>query len=779
MPRSSLPEFLFFLTGATVAVFISGRQDTAALVAMATAAGCGLLAGRPSCHPGRVPVILSLLLSAAVLSALLPAPPGVLPDWRAGAPDGVVLAGSFAAMPAHAWFWWWVLCGTMAGGLFLLAAPLDGPSLRIFLHAVAGTVAFYTIVSIVQAQTPWNFPFSGGADFGLLPNRNHTASLLVAGSIVSFGLMHWEVARGHRVGAVLSALSGAPALAALLFFSSSRAGVLFLLLGLALWGAGAAVKRRTALTAAVILAVFLAVLLVAGGSTVRDRLGALGRDVAALEAGVDGAPEIDFRQPVFRDTLAMIADAPWTGQGLGHFVYVFPHYREASLRAARVLHPESDWLMVAAESGLPAVVMLLGLTGWFFVRCWRARRHDDGLLRWSAASAIGATLAHGVIDVPWHRPALGWFLLVLALAAVPSTGRVIRRPVFWWLVQAAAALVFLGAAGRWGWDAAHDRAPLPYRWPVYDAELQELAVAGRHDDGEFVARQAIGDFPLGYQAYYWRAGFLRTFEGTEDEISRDLAAGRFAEPVLPLATAEQTLVWAGLDAEREAESVMETVARAARIEKRSGLPGASAAELEKALRAARERPRTQEAIRERLAAEPRLLARWLLHADADLAERYLSDGGSGAELLGQIPAADQWPVLQRWITLPSAVQAAAFMEARGGAAVYAGPLADYYAAAGDKEHAVRVVGEAEGVTRGDGLAGAGEWGQRVGELQARGNEVAVRRLMLEAVSDRESDRGRLTAVMTWAAGRGDWDMAWRAASRLVRMPEKRQQNRQR
>ena len=765
----SLSSALIYLGGAALAVFITGRQDVAAMVAVVAGAGCGMLVGRPSVSPGWRPILLSLLFAAAAATAWIPAG-ACLPDWRAGAPETILLAGSFAAVPGHQLFWWLALAGTILAAWSLLAAPLEVRSLRVFLHVVAGIVAAYAIVSIVQAQTGWSYPFSGKANFGLLPNRNHTASLLVVGSVISFGLMQWEVARRHQVAAALSALWGAPSLAALLFFSSSRAGVVCLAVGFVLWAAGAAgqaLHRRTALGAAAILTVFLAVLLVAGGSTVRGRLGALWQDATAVGEGELRA--VDFRLPVFADTWRMIQEAPWTGQGLGHFEFVFPHYREASRTAALVVHPESDWLMVAAESGWPALVILLLLVIWYLARCWGARREDGGLLRWTTASAIAAVLAHGLIDVPWHRPALGLFLLVVALAAVPPGARSLRWPVLWRAVQAALGLLLVAVALWLGRAGSTDRPPLAYRWPGYAAELQSLLEARKYDHGEFVAREALRDFPLSYLPYYWRAGFLRMFEGTEGEMAADLAAGRYVEPVLPRVAAEQAQLWSGLSDEAEVEARAEALRRAALIYQRAGGGQSAAGQLDQALQATRERPALHDALRGFIAADPVLLARWLRQADPQRVEEYLSGLGAGVdEFVDRLPPDVRTAFLARWLTLPSAGSAVAYMEARN--APSPGPywrlLAAYYAQAGDKPRAVAMVAAAEGFSL-QAAPPSSEFGRQLADLKAQGNTVAARRLVREATEAARPDPEKLRFAVVWYAGAGEWEMAWKAASRLA------------
>jgi len=763
---------LLFLTGAATAVFVTGQLEVLAIAAVALGAGLGLLIGKPSVRPGWLPSALGLLLAAAAAGSILPAGAEALPTWRLSAPDQIALAPSFAAMPAHLVFWWVALFATIAVALCVVSSPLDVPSLRIFLHAVSAIVGVYAVVSIVQAHTGWSYPLSGGANFGLLPNRNHTATLLVVGSVVSFGVMQWELSCGHRIAAVVSALWGAPALAALLFFSTSRAGILFLAAGFLIWALGAvgsAVSRRTSLITAALLVLFLAALFVFGGSTVRDRLGLLWQDVMATELGGEEWRQVDFRQPVFRDTVSMIADAPITGQGMGHFEFVFPHYRDASLRAVGVLHPESDWLMVAAESGIPAVAALLCLVAWYFRRCWGARGSSGGALRWTVASAIGAALLHGLIDVPWHRPALGWFLLVVALFALPSSGLVLGWPRLWRVLQVVLGLCVASAGGWLVRDVAAGRLPIPYRWTAYAEKFEALSADRKHEDGELLAGMAVRDFPLHYQAYYWRAGFLRTFEGTSAEIRSDVAAGRFAEPVLPVVASEQAQIWADIDPEQEVDARVEAIRRADLIESHSGTSGASVVELERAMLAAQERPGVQSALRARLAGSPSLEGHWTCFASSQLADEFLAglpDGG--APWLDALPPEVRAKVLARWITLPSAAGAVAYMEARnaGSPGPYWRQLADYYAKAGEKARAVGVVAEAEGIKL-DGRAADGAFARQLAQLQAQGNEVAVRRLVREAVDAPEADPEKLATAMAWYAAAGDWEMAWRAASRLV------------
>jgi hypothetical protein len=52
--------------------------------------------------------------------------------------------------------------------------------------------------------------------------------------------------------------------------------------------------------------------------------------------------------------------------------------------------------------------------------------------------------------------------------------------------------------------------------------------------------------------------------------------------------------------------------------------------------------------------------------------------------------------------------------------------------------------------------------------------VAVRRLVREAAEAGQPDPGNLQLAVIWYAGSGDWEMAWKAASRLATTRKKGQ-----
>ncbi len=778
-PTESLRPLLacsLLLLAAACAVFITGTQEAFAMSVFFAGAGLTGLVAIPGGRPSALPAIFALLLVASTLLVHLSADLFPVPEWRASFPlNSFYTPGStVAAMPVMALWWTLVLAATCLAGVLLLTVPLGGRQLAAFLHLVAAVVACYALVSIVVWQTKWSYPFAEGDVFGLLPNRNHTATLLMVGAVVSFGLMQWELTHGHRGAAAFSALCGAPPLAALLFFSISRAGVLAFCVGLALWavgGARTAANRRTLAVSAGVLTLFLAGLFILGGSTVRDRLADLWTQTLATESGAADPANLDFRQPIFKDALRMIADAPLTGVGLGHFAVVFPHYREASLRAVGILHPESDWLMTAAECGWPAVVFLLGLVAWFLVTCWRARGDEDGLLRWTVASAIAAALLHALIDVPWRRPALGWFLMVVALAVVPRAGSLPRFPQLLRAGQILGGIALLFMGIYFGWQSTTDRPPLAYRWAAYDAQLKALAAQGKREEGEELAKRAIADFPLNPYASLWYAGFARAFFGTEKEMAEASLLARYVDPVQPSIPAGEAVVWVDIDAPAEASAWAEAVRRAARIDRVERRPdlGSAGGQLRVALEAAKKRFGVQTSLGDELGGDSILLGYWLLGADPGPVQAMLPQIPDLAVFLDELPVDLRRGVLDRLAALPGSSAAVAYMEARREPTpgAYWRQLAKYYAAAGDKPRAVALIAAAARVPLEGGWRGINDFGRQLATMEGQGNDVSVRRLLKEALAAKKPDADQLAVVMVWSAAAGDWDNAWKAASRLA------------
>ncbi|GAA5483694.1 O-antigen ligase family protein [Haloferula sargassicola] len=280
-------------------------------------------------------------------------------------------------------------------------------------------VAVYAILSKVAEPH--------ASHFGFLANRNHTATLLAMGVTVGLGgaiqslrekQWGWMAA---FVAAVLMAVW------AILIWSISRAG--FVLLGVGavglFIGLGPKYLGKQGRKLVVLGVIALVGAFVLGDWTVKQRLvettekvGAVagGRGDAA-EAGDEaavGAEDLDFRVPTMLDTVDMIGANPWTGVGAGQFEFVFPQYRDraAVVDEARNIHPESDWLWMASESGVPAALaFLLLVVVAFALALPKVLRARSRAVRMACLVAAGLLAFHGWFDIPGH-------VVPLVLAAV-------------------------------------------------------------------------------------------------------------------------------------------------------------------------------------------------------------------------------------------------------------------------------------------------------------------------------------------------------------------------
>jgi O-antigen ligase len=252
-----------------------------------------------------------------------------------------------------------------------------------------------------------------GEYFGLFPNRNHTATLLSMAAFVSVGGLAQAIR--HRQIAFVLAFAPCILLSLWILFtvSISRSGILLIGLGMILWFIflgrkslrGNTGKALILLSIAIVGAFFLV------ESTAKNRLSETKEKWVATEnmgnvATEDAGFSNDTRWLIFQDTWNMICNESWTGIGAGQFTYVFPQYRNHSNIAHTeiYIHPESDWLFMAAEVGIPATCFILAAVACVVFYAFRNIKKGKGrLLRVGYLVAAILLLAHGVMDVPSHR----------------------------------------------------------------------------------------------------------------------------------------------------------------------------------------------------------------------------------------------------------------------------------------------------------------------------------------------------------------------------------------
>jgi len=295
----------------------------------------------------------------------------------------------------------------------------------------------------------------------------------------------------------------------------------------------------------------------------------------------------DTRWSIYRDTLPLLGDSWLTGIGHGMFEHIIPRYRRASTNDSLCLHPESDWLWLAAEAGVPCALALLVLVGSVAGRAVRAaRRHHGWTLRWGGLVTALVVPMHGLIDVPGHRQGLAVLALVLAAAALRPEATATQRVVSGHRVREFFRLagVTVLAAGIWLLWAEWGRGrPTPVAaatqafegaWDLYQQDqvmqqvtLQAAAASAAGGTAAPVAppgktevdllrqaldlcEQGLRITPLDATMNYQRGILAVHFKELESVVDQSFATERLLDPMPASVALSQARGWLGVDPDR-------------------------------------------------------------------------------------------------------------------------------------------------------------------------------------------------------------------------------------
>ena len=804
----SLLGCTLLLFSATAAVFLTGGSSQGSLGIFLAGAGTALVFCRP-----RMAVDWRLWAAGGALTlcaslAFLPARWFGVPGWRKTleTTPGIHLPATVSLVPQESAFWLALLSLSTLIGLFVLAHPVRSRALLVLATAAVLVCGIYAALAIYAKQTGWHYPFDGGATFGFFPNRNHTATFLVTGSILAMGILGVTL-RDARWGISLVAAAGlAICVTALFFFSASRGGIVFLLAGTLLWVAGLGATHRDIRLLVSVGALTLAcgVLFLFSGSEVRGRLlhsfepepAGLSQKVTVKPSASPGEDQpagnpqdtpFDFRVLIYRDTLRLIRDFPVTGTGLGGFAANFAQYRQASLADSTAIHPESDWLMLAAEAGIPALLCVV-LTGWLAVRRLPAwRHHPFWPLRWGCVAAASAAVLHGMVDVPAHRAALGWWILLLAglgLQLSPRAGRKRSRVQHLLFILGGFGSLFLGIQMiRAQWFGAH---PLP---PYQAAGAQEeiTALYNRQDKEGAMnrARQAVQESPLSGRLYYQLGALLLYFEDTDAEVDQLFRVQRLLNPTWPRIPEQQGLAWISVDPSRTGTLWADALQRRRSIDRVAGTAGdGSTGALSGMMELAQGYPAAQEALFEPASQTPAHALAWLEGATAKVALEHFERLSDRPGFLGSLTDAQRQHFLLLWYSKGDRAGLARFVDDHPDWQTAAWPIhVRQLTDARRFEAAVREAAQhyqvslapAFSLETGTAAGPASDGGdlQAYEHYQREGNTIAAKRVIEEAV-DRMPDNSpeaaaywRLRAAL--AARDQAWEPAWQALKHYLRL----------
>jgi hypothetical protein len=442
MPKLATAPVLLILS-ALVAVFLAGGPHQGAVGLFVMLSGVILLVRSPRQVASWVLWGLVIFLVIMCGASLLPF--GKIFEWAHSSWrellqhfPAIALHGTISLSPYDTAGWGVVFLISLMVALYVLGYPLERRELNIAAQVSVSGILLYSILSLVSWKTGWSYPFfvidpDYPKVFGFFPNRNHSAGFLATGAILSLGLVY---SGGRQSFLLRIAALGAFLFLdyCLLFVSVSRGGVIALGLGLAIWilGLGKRYRPWWLLGCLILVVVLVGVRFAGSDSALLERFRAVSTPTGVTLADHEedrGKHSSGFfsdaRIALAKDTLRIIRDYPLTGTGLGTYAAVYPFYASASLMdKTTALHPESDWLMIAAECGLPALIVA-GIVLFLLLRRIPVLKSlpDDGWpLRWAFISSFLAETLHGLVDVPLHRLELGWWVMILGGIgfAIPS-----------------------------------------------------------------------------------------------------------------------------------------------------------------------------------------------------------------------------------------------------------------------------------------------------------------------------------------------------------------------
>jgi O-antigen ligase len=507
-----------------LACFLGGATQKWAEGIVAAFLGLFLLSRPPRLSLGAATNIVFLALIVLAAVAFLPARYFFSSTWRAAIINdfGISLPPTLTAQP---WITASCLVSLIAGlsWLYLVSTQeLDLRSVRSQLRFFATGMVLLATISILLYLAHLAPPFwINQRGFGPFPNRNQTGDLFGITAIVILACGQDDIRKGRKRWIVWLIALGVIVAAIILNFS--RAGVLLLVAGSALWLGAFALRQRSmprlALAFSFVLLLLTALLLFGGQTLERFH----------LRGFADTGITTDFRWRIFHDTFRLIRDSAWCGIGLGNFEPVFAIFRSASIADTRSLHPESDWLWLWSEMGWPAVALtIVGLA----LLIWRVFPLREGTnQRYRLATLIGVLLfaIHGLVDVSGHRIGTVFtaiFLLGLSLHRPLDLKPSKLIPILFRLV----GLVLLISGLSWT-VAARTKMLLPGSVGVANAQqLSTIANRGRNfAEAIALTGRALEWSPLDWQLYFLRAA-AELGEKQPAKALDDFRRARFLEP---------------------------------------------------------------------------------------------------------------------------------------------------------------------------------------------------------------------------------------------------------
>ncbi len=396
---------------------------------------------------------------------------------------------------------------------FLLAATVNQSTRILALRVIVAVALVSTIVGALQVAAGQSAPVlyataHRGFGVGFFVNRNHQAVFLLIAIVLAAvpGVIPTGRAKGRRVA--VERRLGAVGVVALLAL-----GVL-------------ATTSRTAM-AALPVAVLVSLALIFEVKQARRWM--IGAAIAYVVAGAALYPTSLVQQPLARfatvgedlryqywqnSWFALREAFPW-GTGFGSFDHVYRSVEPLDqVSPLRVNNAHNDFLEVALEGGLPAILLMLAALAavlWILVGAWRrAGNRTDRTIAAAGLAGITFVLLFSIVDYPLRMTAISAisaFLLGCGINGQSSrayrAGQTTRPALQRYGIPAFAAVVALaalcsGLASAAVWRAMPGVAVVlaPWSSSAWLALANQAQMDEKLPDSERAAARALGIAPM-------------------------------------------------------------------------------------------------------------------------------------------------------------------------------------------------------------------------------------------------------------------------------------------
>ncbi len=272
----------------------------------------------------------------------------------------------------------------------------------------------YVGISILFYKFKIQWMWNNHQTFGFFPNPNHTGTLVALASVSNLGTMVLLIIKKKNIQAFICSGTLIIILWASLHYTNSKASWFMIFIVNSIWFISLGKKHRSfkmIISFTLLIILTFLVFLSSNSKTKREitsflqlKPKAYNSESSKINYEKNEKYALKIKSNIYRDTISMIANEPWTGTGLTTFEYIFPQYRKMFINDRHTLHPESNWLDLLSEGGwLSAITLLLLILLLFFKTIVFNLHSRSRIIIASCLCASGCIFVNSFFDVPAQK----------------------------------------------------------------------------------------------------------------------------------------------------------------------------------------------------------------------------------------------------------------------------------------------------------------------------------------------------------------------------------------